>query len=458
MDIGNSPLIGIEIYREQLRAVTLKRRGKKTSIHEGVDPGGLIISALASSDVLVRQLSLKVKNEKEIDKVRDFQLEPLLPLPIEETCICHKVVEKGESGIQLALILAPKIRVAAHLEALKSHGIDPERISCVPEALAQFIAEFAPGEEIPRGILHLGESATTLCIVKEAVVLAAHSLEMGSRDFAEESIDKTQAFKAAITKSFLALTRKKGQRISQLFATGELPSFPQLLEAASEGLEMPFVPLPDSPSSKMAVPIGLVLGALKEKKGIDFRQKELSYRHPFLRIRGRLCLFGVALFLAFISLCFLGEQVVKVKEQEVSQEYLRLLQITGEKELVPLPIDQMRARALEIQKSQVSKVDLYPLVPRIPTASDVIAALAREEGIYIQSFDYHLVRRPDPSKKNDPYRVRVELEFCSDTPTHARAFHEKLLEGHPLLDPKSEVRWVANKERYKVGFFLRNDS
>jgi type IV pilus assembly protein PilM len=124
-----------------------------------------------------------------------------------------------------------------------------------------------------------------------------------------------------------------------------------------------------------------------------------------------------------------------------------------------------------LDKDLQASPDLFPLWPNIPKVSDVLAWLSTQhvlmskkgkpdmknlQSIQIESFNYSVVKRPDQSKKQEKYQVKVELEFTSPTPKLAREFHDSLIEPNALIDPKGEVKWNSSHGRYRTSFYLKD--
>lgn len=86
----------------------------------------------------------------------------------------------------------------------------------------------------------------------------------------------------------------------------------------------------------------------------------------------------------------------------------------------------------------------------------VTATKDKGSSLQIESFNYTLIKRPEPSKKQEKYQVKVELEFSSPTPKMAREFHDALISPNDFVDPKGEIKWNSNKDRYRTSFFLKD--
>jgi len=59
--------------------------------------------------------------------------------------------------------------------------------------------------------------------------------------------------------------------------------------------------------------------------------------------------------------------------------------------------------------------------------------------LQIENLSYSMVKRPELTKKQERYQVKVELEFTSPTPKLAREFHDALIAPNDLVDPKGDI-------------------
>src|SRR5262245_28803475 len=72
----------------------------------------LSLSALSSSETLVRTLQVKLKKEKDINDVLAFQAEPLLPYPIDEAYLDWIKIAVQDEGSLLTIFAAKRDHIA----------------------------------------------------------------------------------------------------------------------------------------------------------------------------------------------------------------------------------------------------------------------------------------------------------------------------------------------------------
>lgn len=492
------------------------------------------VTALPTHQILVRPLEIKLSKNKDVDAVFDFQVEPLLPYPLESAILNKITLNQNKQGTSLTFLSIKKDHLKGHLEKFKALQIDPEVVSSVPTALAAFSISCLT-KDLECIILHLGASHSSAILVKNGKLIASYSIPEGLntliqgliQDFPLSFLDaqnylysfpfdsfKTEeypglaaaieTFSLAITKVIYALTKQTKTAPSLILLTGStatvpyLPyllchQLPQQLIVPNEGV----LGLSSHELQKYAIPIGLALSSLPQNQDeINFRKNELAYSNPWKKLKKPLvAYFSLSFVIAFLVFIF-GHQYHSYKENKLKIEYGDLLvamdkkyenleqdyykKITGKAmgndekviALVELNHEDIQNRVNFLQKDLVSTPDNFPLQPNVPRVSDVLAWLSTHPNILaskesndknawsallnLESFSYTMVNRPEKGKKNEKYKVKVELEFSSLTSTEARTFHDALIAPNPIVDPKSEVKWSANRGKYRTSFFLKD--
>lgn len=243
-----------------------------------------------------------------------------------------------------------------------------------------------------------------------------------------------------------------------------------------------------------AVPIGLALSSLPGRSHcIDFRQQEWAYPHPWRRLKVPMLLYFASVLLLTFSFYFFGQQYLNNYENQLKQHYIELLAsmskshedfetafvtknskahelFNGEiPKIEQLSREELAQRMAFLQKELQNTPDSFPLFANTPRVSDVLAWLTdhpaafmideqgnRQPKLQIENFNYTMLKRPQQSKKQEKYQVKVELEFSSPTPKWAREFHDALIAPNDWIDPKGEVKWSSNRGKYKTSFFLKD--
>lgn len=243
-----------------------------------------------------------------------------------------------------------------------------------------------------------------------------------------------------------------------------------------------------------ALPIGEALSALpKCKDQINFRQQGFVYPEPWKRLKQPVSLYVLLCCGIALALFLFGKAYVSYQEGAVRQQYLDLLQAMnksypgveqellhktagapvseGVREPSSLEPDDIKKRLNLLESEIQSTPQTFPLQPNVPLVTDVLAWISSHpnfvdkhsetgeilpSGMHIESFSYNMVKRPEPTKKQDRYQVKVEIEFSSPVPKTAREFHDALIEPNDMVDPKGEIKWSSNKDRYRTSFYLKD--
>ena len=489
----------------------------------------LVITSLNTQEVLIRQLEIKLKKDKDLQEVLLFQAEPLLPYPAENAVLDYLKIGTTEEGTLLSVFAARKDHLQQHLAHWAKFQIEPEVITAVPAALANF-ADFSVSADQPYCIAHLGLQQTTCVLIQEGNLTASQSVPLGIihlkqalshegeavpgfgdidiSNLTEEShpalYQAWDAMRLEIKRAIFSLSKQaRGQPVKELLITGSGALVPHLASTLALDLDMQqifprqelFSNLTVGQILNFAIPIGEALSAFPTAKNkINFRQGELSYPHPWKRLKNSILLYAglcVALALAFY---LFGQAYLSYRQDQVRQSYVQLLTIMNkpyddfEKEFEnknpeTKPSDGVIAGIMQLndaglfqrveylEKELQSTPDLFPLWPNVPKVSDVLAWLSTQhvsvakkgkvdardaQSLQIESFNYALVKRPEQNKKQEKYQVKVEIEFTSPTPKQARAFHDALIEPNAFVDPKGEVKWNSSHGRYRTSFFLKD--
>lgn len=479
----------------------------------------LVVSALGSHEVLVRQLDVKLKKERDIDAVLEFQSEPLLPYPVENAILDRIPLSQSQEGTKLTLIAARNDHIQHHLAQWNSLQIEPEVVSCVPAALAFFSKQFSGSSE-PHFVVHAGLMQTTCVLVKDGKVLAVQATPLGVQQFAEASEKKlsgidfgslskenapdlfsaVENWRMEITRLLFALGKQiKEQEIESFLLTGEGAMLTRLGYFIGQSMQKRLLNLQPAPEfdlapellQRYAVSIGAALSGLPSAQDqINFRQKEFAYPHPWKRLKRPLILYFALCISLAVAILLFGNVYVGYQKSHLRQEYADLLVAMNkpyqayekeytrkhpytreiEEEVMPIEAltpEEIQERVQYLQKEIKDSPDTFPLLPSVPRVSDLLAWLSthpkvvgkedeNESPLQIEHFSYTMVKRPELKKKQEKYQVKVEIEFSSPTPKLAREFHDALIAPNDFVDPKGEVKWSANRGKYRTSFFLKD--
>lgn len=307
--------------------------------------------------------------------------------------------------------------------------------------------------------------------------------------------------KIEITKRFFALAKQfPGQEVESVLITGKGAVLHHLADELNSSIDKQLV-IPEKTKGfeltpqelqKFAIPLGLALQALpKSKHQINFRQKEFTYPYPWKRLKKPIAIYlTLSLALAASILAF-GNAYIQNKEDGLRKNYLDILKLMNkpfsqvEEEIKKknpyartfnepngitiksMTQGELNQRLSLIESEIKDSPDTFPLLPNTPKVSDFLAWLSShphiahndqdpERKITLESLSYKMVKRPDANKKKERYQVKVELDFSTSTPRYAREFHDILLAPNEMVDPNEDVKWNAERGKYRASFFLKD--
>ena len=144
----------------------------------GLYGSGEIVTALPCQDVFVRTLSFPFRDASKLAQIVPFEMENLIPMPLEDVTVGSLLLPARESlegqakvkGSDVLVTAAPKAKIAEHLRFMASADLNPSVITIDGMALfsvSQFLKE--EGAQVPgdMAIIDVGASKTTLCLVHE---------------------------------------------------------------------------------------------------------------------------------------------------------------------------------------------------------------------------------------------------------------------------------------------------
>jgi len=138
-----------------------------------------LVTAIPCQDLFVRTLSFPFKDSAKLAQVVPFEVENLVPMPLEELAVGSLVLpppHRATGGVpsskhsDVLVTAAPKDKVAEHLRFLAQADVEPSAINV--DAMALFsVTEYLreEGAQVPQdlAIIDVGASKTTLCLVHE---------------------------------------------------------------------------------------------------------------------------------------------------------------------------------------------------------------------------------------------------------------------------------------------------
>jgi general secretion pathway protein L len=221
--------------------------------------GARIISSIPGSQFSQRTVTLPFGDRKRVEKALPFELEDIVPFPLDDVAVDHVVQDRPDAGAEkkkestVLGILLPKAVLRNHLDLLASAGVDPQAI--VPS----FIGLSTVAKMIPVDGITLLVDGSDCCLKSGNTVIACRSYfpaqATGGMRHIIKALETEHA--ATIEKACLLSENEKARQ-----------------ELAELGISVEQL-TPDYNGKKAADPVSLGL-ALSEQ--VNFRKGDFAYR------------------------------------------------------------------------------------------------------------------------------------------------------------------------------------
>jgi general secretion pathway protein L len=179
----------------------------------GLYGSGDIVTALPCQDFFIRTLSFPFRDSAKLAQVVPFEVENLIPLPLEEVTMGSMLLPPRETpdggmkakGSDVLVTATPRDKVTEHLRFLAAAELNPAAINVDGMALFS-VAQFLKGEGAPvpgdLAIIDVGASKTTLCLIREGRPVVLRTVLWGGNHL-------THALAVRYTCSFAEAERRK---------------------------------------------------------------------------------------------------------------------------------------------------------------------------------------------------------------------------------------------------------
>ncbi len=141
--------------------------------------------------VSIRSLTLPFSESRRIEKVVPFEVEGLIPYPLEEVVVDYEVVETSDGKTRLVAAAVPIGLLKGFLKQLAAIGIDPEAVELDAMALMNLARHLLPGknaaaersmEEGGLAVVDIGAVKTAVCVMRGGRPVYLRSILYGGQD------------------------------------------------------------------------------------------------------------------------------------------------------------------------------------------------------------------------------------------------------------------------------------
>ena len=487
-----------------LETLFLKEKGLKEvkqllEYLSGKEKTFFTVSALETHSVLLRSLEMPLKSRRDLLKTLPFQLENIIPYPLEEVIVIPSVEKASSIGKSIATLFCCHDKIYLdHLEKFKYYDIDPQWIGCIPQALYRFSKHYTGEKDVI--LLHMANDAVHIIAILEDKPRHSFQIEIGKQDFLEALHKDMPAsenkeienlfyqidcfnissgsfihfsklldrFLKEFDRIFYFLVhQKEGRKFDKIFflkEEGFLAPFKNHLEESLD-VSLQMVESKDEEIKKLkpyAVPIGLAIDVLSnDHKTLQFRKLVDTEKNIGNYILKNIKAVALSSVIACSLVAVSSYVLLNQKENRLSKNLSLLMERYPEEvanfhEDVEKATFFSRLNLIEKHFNKVKKPYGYYLTPT--HVSDFLEYLYKEEkssSLKIQEIDYELIQYPKVEEPLESYKIKVQLTMTADEAEITEGFFEKLCNSAVWLEETPKPLLTKENNGYQAIFFLK---
>lgn len=441
----------------------------------------IITSGLPIQDVLIKNIPLDLKKTLFIKKAINFQNNFLTSIDPQKTVTIPFII-KQESVVKFFITTKEFLR--NHINKLNVLKIDPDYTICSSIALCNYATHFFHDTK-NSFIIHIGLTKTYCVLMKNNLPEKTHSIKFGLKNIFEENLnnkknnnnldvlslkqsnpifEKLTTLKNEIHRALVSFSSSPEEKYP-LILTGNCKPFINL-ERFLENEKISLILLNEileknSNLKNHAISIGLALHSFsKESQFLQFRKDEFTCNKKLINIGKKVFFFCAFIFIFLILVSVISFSVLKNNEKQFHEKLIHLQKF----EKIKLNKDEILSfnnfyDDLDSYEKKLSKQTKdFPYFLKVPNVSETLIWINNHELLKeaeLISFSYTLEKYPNINAKNEPYLVKIEIEFKTKIPSIARNFYDSVLKGEGLVNPKEEITWDVGNDSYKTSFYLK---
>ena len=366
------------------------------AVVENVKPTGAVcVVGIPTTSVSFRNLTVPFHDIKKIRQILPFELEPTLPLPVDELIFDFEAV-KNDGNQDLLAFAARKDRIQFYLDILAAANLNPVVIMPGGYAAARFISTMASDNE-DFMLIDSGENHHTVYAVCGGNVRMARTLPV-----ARGNNPVVHNLETTLNRTITAAGENLGIGInpSQVFATGPQCNLLTAGKGSTSLLGLPVKPIDgirtfprlkgaldavDWQSGNLDVALALALMETEAVSGINFSSQRSTVQYYWSEHRSNIILSAVLILLT-LAIVLAGQWFqVRDKQRRLAELDRRIEMVFKETfpavKHIQAPLQQMQLKikeagegntGLDMIGSRVRVIDLLDtLSQRIPTSAAV---------------------------------------------------------------------------------------
>jgi len=193
-------------------------RALKDALEELKGAADVYVSHLAGHNALVRVISVPFTRRRQIETTIKFQLEPYVPLPIDELVVDFSPISVSNGKTDVLAVAVRSRTLRDHLDALAEAGIDPEIVDLDFAPLTSlWLRENSVRENEITVLVHAAGGRSQLVVLEGRKMIYLRGLDFSAEQL-QEDVEQSAAQMLTTLRAFAATSRKT--EIGRLVVTG----------------------------------------------------------------------------------------------------------------------------------------------------------------------------------------------------------------------------------------------
>jgi type II secretory pathway component PulL len=366
--------------------------------------GAFCIAALPFSRLSIRTLSVPFKDPKKIRQILPYELEPALPLPVENQVVDFLPLDQENTDQTTDLLIASveQDELQFYLDQLASAGLDPEVVTINGHASASVLAERATGQGVM--FADIGRKKVLVYVMASGKIQFVRSFPVSL-----ETGKRVPSITTGLVHTFLACQERfPGQPlVGKIILSGRGDDEPEIQQNLEENLSLPVqsmdfiketeLSLMESQVSswvpgEMDNALALCYCESRGLKGFNFRkgpfaQKKLWMDHKTDFIRSGI-LAGLVLFLLILS-SFAETLILKSRLSALDHEIVGVFKATfPDRTVTVAPLEQMKSELQSKKNTPLFSEDTKTDIRTIDMLNEISVLIPNDLDVKITKLVY----------------------------------------------------------------------
>lgn len=234
-----------------------------------------VVTAIDGSRASLRTLSIPIAAKKRAAEVLPFELDPLLPFPIEESVVDFQEVRQHGTDVSLMAAAVPEAAVQEILDQLAAAQIFPKELAVGAAALDGLTPFLQQPPDEAWLLLHLDSESSDVCVLRDGACELARTLDEGI----ESIFARPESLRAAVSQTMMKYRAEGGPLVKKILLMGEradeavvLDHLSQDLGIIIERLQLPAPKHGGAPTPQFGKALALASRVTRRGKRLDMRK------------------------------------------------------------------------------------------------------------------------------------------------------------------------------------------